>query len=372
MKLAIVRQRYNPFGGAERFVERALAGLAATGADIDVTLITRNWDGAMTGQRQLRCDPFYLGRTWRDEGFRREASRLAQAGGFDLVQSHERLACCDIYRAGDGLHRAWLARRERLLGPASRFWLRLAPYHRATLAAEKAMFLGSRLRMVICISELVKREIQEHFGLDDARLPVVYNGIDPSVFNLSVRALGRETRQAFAIPEAVPLFLFLGSGFERKGLATVLSALPDEAWLLVVGKDKRTGHYRRLAESLGIAGRVRFAGPQKEVTRFYAAADAFVFPTVYEPFGNVVLEAMACGLPVLTTPDCGGAELVRDGGNGFVLPGTDPDPWRDAMGRLMDAGKAAAMGRAAAETARHFDIAAMTSRMVALYAGLMA
>jgi UDP-glucose:(heptosyl)LPS alpha-1,3-glucosyltransferase len=294
------------------------------------------------------------------------------AGDFDLVQSHERLACCDIYRAGDGLHRAWLARRERLLDAGARFFQSLSPYHRATLAAEDAMFRGSRLRTVICISELVKREIQEHFGLDDSRLPVVYNGVDLAQFNPSAKARRSETRQQFAIPEEVPLFLFLGSGFERKGLALALAALPPEAWLLVVGKDKDTARYQQLATRLGIAGRVRFAGPQKNVARFYGAADAFVFPTVYEPFGNVILEALACGLPILTTPDCGGAELVREGENGFVLPGDDAEPWRVAMGQLLDEAGARRMGEAAAATARPFDIPTMTGRMVELYTRLMA
>ena len=372
IRLAIIRQRYNPFGGAERFVERALAGLAASGEAIDVTLITRQWSGEPAAHRQLACDPFYVGRTWRDEGFRREACRLVGAGDFDLVQSHERLACCDIYRAGDGLHRAWLARRERLLGASARFFQSLSPYHRATLAAEDAMFRGSRLRTVICISELVKREIQEHFGLDDSRLPVVYNGVDLAQFNPSAKARRSETRQQFTIPEEVPLFLFLGSGFERKGLALALAALPPEAWLLVVGKDKDTARYQQLATHLGIAGRVRFAGPQKDVARFYGAADAFVFPTVYEPFGNVILEALACGLPILTTPDCGGAELVREGENGFVLPGDDAEPWRVAMGQLLDGARARRMGEAAAATARPFDIPTMTGRMVELYTRLMA
>ncbi len=372
IRLAIIRQRYNPFGGAERFVERALAGLAASGAEIDVTLITRQWSGEAATHKQLGCDPFYVGRTWRDEGFRRRACALVQSGDFDLVQSHERLACCDIYRAGDGLHRAWLNRRARLLGAGSRFWLQASPYHRATLAAEEAMFRGSRLRSVICISELVKREIQEYFGLDDSRLPVVYNGVDLGLFNVSARTRRAETRRQFGIPDEVPLFLFLGSGYERKGLAQALAALPAGAWLLVVGKDKDSRRYAQQAERLGIASRVCFAGPQKDVTRFYGAADAFVFPTVYEPFGNVILEALACGLPILTTPDCGGAELVRAGENGFVLPGDDPEPWREAMTLLMDGAAARRMGDEAARTAQAFDIPTMTARMVQLYADLMA
>lgn len=369
MKLAIIRQRYNPYGGAERFVERALAGLERS--DLDVTLITRRWSGEEGRFRRLVCDPPYLGSTWRDASFARAARAAVTAGKFDLVQCHEKIACCDLYRAGDGLHRAWLERRARLLGPAGRVGLFLNAYHRYTLAAEEALFKSPRLKAVICISQLVKREIQEHFGLPDERLPVVYNGIDPAVFNPAVKAGGEDVRARLQVPAAAPLFLFVGSGYQRKGLDRLLAALPPEAWLLVVGKDKEEARYRHLAERLGVLPRVRFLGPQKDVRPFYGAADAFAFPTVYEPFGNVILEAMACGLPVATTPDCGGADLIVEGVNGHVRLGEDREAFADALRRLADRDYAARLGAAAAETARAYDLARMTGRMVELYGRLL-
>ena len=112
MKIAIVRQRYNPFGGAERFVERALGALADEGAE--VTLITRSWEGApREGFKQITCDPPYSrlfgGRAARDRSFSAAAQLAMAKGGFDITQSHERIPGCMIFRAGDGVHAAWLA-----------------------------------------------------------------------------------------------------------------------------------------------------------------------------------------------------------------------------------------------------------------------
>src|SRR5512147_1218730 len=103
-RVALVRQRYAHDGGAERFVSRALEALRSR--DVRLTLVTREWRGG-EGFDVLTCNPFYLGRLWRDWSFARAVCRRLEAESFDLVQSHERLACCDVYRAGDGVHREW-------------------------------------------------------------------------------------------------------------------------------------------------------------------------------------------------------------------------------------------------------------------------
>ena len=108
VRLAIIRQRYTPFGGAERFVERALHALAKRG--VELTLLTRRWPGG--AQRLFTpviVNPPYVGRLWRDRGFARAVRTTLAASGATLVQSHERIDCCDIYRAGDGVHSVRLA-----------------------------------------------------------------------------------------------------------------------------------------------------------------------------------------------------------------------------------------------------------------------
>ena len=128
MKLAIVRQTYTPYGDAERFVARALDALRAQGVDVEV--IARRWMGDVAG---IACNPFYLGRTWRDAGFARCVRRVIASGRYDLVQSHERIPGCHIFRAGDGVHATWLELSGKPLACVS-------AWHTYTLAAEAAMF----------------------------------------------------------------------------------------------------------------------------------------------------------------------------------------------------------------------------------------
>ena len=112
MRLGIVRQRYTPFGGAERFVERAIDTLIGRG--VHVRVYTRSWPAERAGQVEpVICNPYFIGGVWRDAGFARAVREALARDRPDLVQTHERIAGCDIFRAGDGVHRAWLAERLR-------------------------------------------------------------------------------------------------------------------------------------------------------------------------------------------------------------------------------------------------------------------
>jgi UDP-glucose:(heptosyl)LPS alpha-1,3-glucosyltransferase len=371
MKLAIVRQKYTPFGGAERFVERALAALRAN--SVDVSIVAREWQGDAAGEiHGVRIDPFYLGRTWRDAGFARGVQRLIAQRRFDLVQSHERIPGCDIYRAGDGVHATWLELRNKPLD-------RLAPWHRYTLAAEAAMFCHPHLRAVICNSRMVRDDIARRFGVADEKLQVIYSGVDLDAFHprlretlgdsLRKKVLG-ETHRAGA-DEAAPVILFVGSGYERKGLPTLLHALSRmnrrDARLWVVGRDKDEMLMRRLAQTLGVQHRVLFLGAQPDVRPFYGAADVFALPTMYDPFPNAALEALACGLPLVTTATCGAAELVTLA-NGALVPAGNAADLADKLDALC--GRAPAMRDAARASVSHLGLAQMAAQLMALYSRL--
>lgn len=378
MKIAIVRQRYNPFGGAERFVERALGALASEGAE--VTLITRNWDGApREGFKQITCDPPYSrlfgGRAARDRSFA-EAAKIEMAkGGFDITQSHERIPGCMIFRAGDGVHAAWLAHRARVLGPLQRLSQQCAPYHRYVLAAEREMFANPALRAVICNSQMVAEEISHFYGVDRSKLPVIYNGVDTTVFHPALADECRErTRAEAGIRADVPVLLFVGSGFERKGVPQLLRTAAQmqscATQIVIVGADRKLKAMQALASKLGLDKRVRFTGPLKDVRPWYGAADGFVLPTLYDPCPNAALEALACGLPLLTSTTCGAQEWVASGVNGWVVDAVDET---DLTRRLDDlsalAGNAGARNAARASV-EALTLPAMAERLLALYRGL--
>lgn len=378
MNIAIVRQRYNPYGGAERFVERALGALVQEGAE--VTLITRSWDGApAAGFAQITCDPPYSrlwgGRAARDASFARCAQQAMAEGGFDITQSHERIPGCRIFRAGDGVHAAWLEHRARARGGLTRWLDRLSGFHRYILAQERAMLTHPALARVICNSRLVAEEMQRYYGVPEEKLVLIENGVDLEHFHPRLAAAHRvELRGRLGIAAEAPLFLYVGGGFERKGVPRLLRAFAamasQEAHLLVVGGDRSLKAMSRLADSLGIGERVVFTGPQKDVRPYYGAADAFVLPTLYDPMPNAALEALACGLPTITSSSCGIAARIRAGENGYVGDALDLPLLTRHLEALAAPGRAAAMRDAARASVEDLSLSAMAERLVALYRSL--
>jgi UDP-glucose:(heptosyl)LPS alpha-1,3-glucosyltransferase len=369
-RIALVRSRYDPSGGAERFVQGAVAALQGEGASL--TIVTRSWpdhDGSA-----IVLDPFHVGSLWRDRGFAAAVCAELARRRFDLVQSHERIACCDVYRAGDGVHAEWLAQRARVQSALAAFATRMSPHHRYLLAAERALFTSPRLRAVICNSQMVRGEIAQRFGTPLDKLVLIRNSVDAAAFHPKARGeMGPAVRQQLAIPEHATVVLHVGSGFQRKGVATFLHALARASgapWGIVVGKDKRSPRYVALAAKLGLAARARFVGSVSDVRPYYAAADSFLLATLYDPFPNAALEAMASGLPVVTTSACGTAELLAEGETGFVRDALDVAGLADALGRL-DPASAARMGANARDAVAGLTPQTMAREYLALYRRLL-
>ncbi|MHB8623212.1 MAG: glycosyltransferase family 4 protein [Sulfuricaulis sp.] len=369
-QVALIRQRYVHDGGAERFVARALAALKAR--NVQLTLVTRQWRGA-EGFDVLTCDPFFLGRLWRDWSFARAVCRALQIRPFDLVQSHERLSCCDIFRAGDGVHREWLKQRARTHRLGRRLATTLNPYHHYVKVAEQRLFNSPRLQAIICNSRMVREEIRQYFSVAETKLHVIYSGVDTRVYHPDLKRYRAQIRSRHGIPVAATLFLFVGSGFERKGMAVLLeamAALAANAFLLVVGRDRHISRFHARAKDLGLERRVIFIGSQDDVKPYYGAADALVLPTLYDPFPNVALEAMASGLPVITSFKSGAAELIVDGKNGFVCDALDVPALVRHL-RSVTPESAPALGAQARATVKDMDLAHLSAAMLRLYDGLL-
>lgn len=365
--LALIRQRYTQDGGAERFVERTITALHDR--DVALTILARQWSGTDKAS-WLECNPFYIGRLWRDWSFSKSVCQKIKQIDVDLVQSHERIPCCDVYRAGDGVHREWLKQRNRNLGWFGKLGIVVNPYHYYVKAAEKALFESPRLKAVICNSKMVKEEIKQYFPIRDDKLHVIYNGVDTKVFHPDLKRHRDEVREKYDIPKDATVFLFVGSGFERKGLAAVLTAmmaLSDKAYLLVVGKDKKESKFRHLAQSRYLDQRVIFAGRQDDVRPFYGAGDALALPTLYDPFPNVALEAMASGLPIITSSKCGAAELIENGREGFVCDAHDQKRLSEYMNLLLAKDFNQKMGQEACKRVSALTLEQMREHMLGLY-----
>jgi UDP-glucose:(heptosyl)LPS alpha-1,3-glucosyltransferase len=376
MRVAIVRQRYDPHGGAERFIARALPALERASAE--VTLIARSAEG-WGAKRFLAVDPFCIGNAWRDWAFARAARRAWESGGFDLVQSHERIPGCDIYRAGDGVHAQWLDIRRASAGALERAGIELNPYHRYVCAAERRMYAHPRLRAVICNSNMVRAEILRRFGVAPAKLHVICNGVDLEHFHpRQGAALRAAARAELGAGEGDVLFAFVGSGFWRKGLDAAIGALAacgDARYrLAVAGRDRDAARFAALAREKGLGDRVRLLGGREDVRPLYAAADCFMLPTRYDPFPNSALEALAMGLPAIVGRRSGAAEALQHGENGWIC---DPEDvpglarlMREAAGAGRGAGADDSLRAAARRTAEDFGIEDMARKLTDLYATL--
>ena len=303
MKFGLVRRGYSGSGGAERYLLRFADALRAAGHDA-VLFASRQWPAeAWKGERV----------TVEGDGPREFADgldRLRPCERCDLVYSLERVWNCDAYRAGDGVHRAWLERR-RAFEPAWRSWFRRTQRkHRELLELERAVFDPKAGRLIIANSRMVAGEITRYFGLAEQRIRVIYNGVPQQAKTEDRRA---PTRAGLGISENQCAVLFAGSGWERKGLRFAMEAIErtKDALLLVAGAGKPSG--------LPASGRTKFLGEKCAVPELMEAADIFVLPTIYDPFSNACLEAMAAGLPVITTEANGFAEIMRPGEDGLVL-----------------------------------------------------
>jgi UDP-glucose:(heptosyl)LPS alpha-1,3-glucosyltransferase len=306
----------------------------------------------------------------RDLSFALASCRMLsrQREEFDIIQSHDKTLFQDIYRAGDGCHCEWLRQRWKRTGIAGKLSMLLNPYHWLILMLERMILRGHRFQKIIAISEMVKGNIMDHYGVPSEDIEVIYNGVDLEKFAPENRAAYRsEIRSAHGLLESDFVVLFAGSGFERKGMRYLLEAVESLAapvTVLVVGK----GSDKTLKDRTG-RQKVIFCGPREDIHKYYAAADLFVFPTLYEPFGNVHLEALASGLPVITTRNSGASEIIEEGVQGFVVQ--EPEDVAAIAEKiellLSDRDRTAALGRNARRLAEEFTFDKHTGRIRHLY-----
>lgn len=370
MKIAIVRQKYVSYGGAEKFSRDYILQLANAGHEVHI--FACEWAPVDLQNVHFHKVPTRnFNALTRFLSFAFNVEKLIKRERFDLIQSHERTFYQDIYRAGDGCHKEWLEIRKRHLPQWRRLWLDYNPFHRTVLEIEKYIFTPGNYRKIVAISKMVKQDIRTHYQVPDEDIAVVYNGVSLQKFSPGNReAHYRQVRQKLGVPNEATLLLTVGSGFERKGLKYLLQSLEylrsGEWRLLVVGRGD-WNRYRSYAPSR-FQDQLIYRGTVEDIEAYYAATDVFILPSIYEPFGNANLEALASGLPAVISRNCGAAELVTHKLNGMILENPSaPEEIAEHVNFLFDRLARENMGREARKLAENFPREKNADNMMRLY-----
>ncbi|MGH8068914.1 MAG: glycosyltransferase family 4 protein [Candidatus Entotheonellia bacterium] len=373
MEIGLVKRSFRLHGGGERQIGYLIEGLLAQGHGVHLFSETPPPIEPPEGLTYHTLPALPAPRAFRTLGFALVVRSSVRRADLAVTQSFDRTLGQQIYRAGEGVHREWVQRKRRSLPALARGWSHLSLFDCVLLALERRVFCETP--MIVANAQHGQDEIIHHYSVPPTRLLTIYNGVDTDRFNAGVRQRFREAqRAAWGVSADDLVLLGVGSGFHRKGLDRTIAALGQlhrrgsvHVRLVVVGKG-RPGPYRRLARQAAVADLVRFEGHRADVERCYAGADLFVLPTLYDPFANACLEAMACGLPVLTTTANGVVELIRDGINGRVLDDAlSAETLADALQDLRPWERRMAMGEAAQRTASAYPLSRTLMHTVQLY-----
>jgi UDP-glucose:(heptosyl)LPS alpha-1,3-glucosyltransferase len=360
MKIALVRSSVLRTGGVGRYVWHLANELSRFGHDVHV--ITRKYDYFANNSIQVHKIHFHVPFSFlKVIFFNNRVKRILQRESYDIVHSFDRFVDCDLYRAGEGLHKEWLSVSRKYL-PVWKNLLRLLnPLHFLLLSLEKRIFSISSTPIVTAISKRGREEIYRHYGLE--KVPVIYNGVNPDEFSLPDDKVRSSLRNELGLPEDASLVLYVGGGFFRKGLSFLIdgfSKLPIETkkktFLLVVGRGSLNSYMKKVRR-YDIQNNVFFLGSLDDTSRFYKASDIFILPSLYEPFGNVCLEALSSGLLCIFSSRCGGAEIITNDKNGFILEDpTDPNEISKLLNHCLTLSDRESISKSARDLASEFSL----------------
>lgn len=284
-KIYLIREKSSKFGGAEVYLSRLSKALSDNG--VDHQIVNSIFPKFLPSWLRIVLFNLQVCLTKREK----------------LYFSLERIVCPDVYRAGDGVHKVFLSIENKS---------KLNPLHPIYLFLERQCF--NNAKRIIANSNMIKDEIINTYSINLNKIDVVYNGIEPKKvdYSHSFNKLSKE----FNLNKGDPILLYVGSGFKRKGVEEFLEIIArlktENVQAFIIGKEKNLEYYKQLSKDLKINKKVIFTGPRQDVDDFYTISDVFLFPTRYEPFSNVILEAMSSKNAVFTTKQNGAHEILGD------------------------------------------------------------
>jgi UDP-glucose:(heptosyl)LPS alpha-1,3-glucosyltransferase len=362
MKIALINKVFSlGYGGGERYGVNLAKALCSKGIEVHLfgTVVEDVPEGeAVVHTVSAPTRPGFR----RVTGFITHTRPLVQAQDFDIVYSLTQYYPVHVFRVGGGIHKHWMTLRfpgklRRLL----RYLL--SPVNLAHLYLESRMYNPKNYQTIITNSNLCKSHVISYYQVPPNRIEVIYTGVDQRVFNLSIRDTHRKPqRSVLGLSEDDIGLLFVSNNWKRKGMESILQALyllgknARYFKLIGVGKGKKR-HFVSMAKKLGLYPQIRFLEPTREIERYYGAADVFVLPTQYDPFSNACIEAMSCGLPVITSRCNGASEIIEHKKSGFIMNHADNiKSLAFYLTCLLDQGARESMGLQAAKSVQHLTV----------------
>ncbi len=353
MKITIVRRRCGlNLGGAEGYCANVAFRFKERGHDVRIVAD----ESSVNGVSFVRARVAGRGSILKNLSFFMESQLALNRLAPSCVYGLSRVRGADFLRISDPLHAAWLElgyRDNLILAILRRFSLR----HSLLLWQERQAIRSCGY--LITNSRLVKRQLKHYYNVRPEYVFVVYTGVDHDRFRPCSKRQIQRIRRALEIGQQDVVILFAGLDYRRKGLTCLLEAvskLGKSVKIIVAGIDK-TKELELLGSKLGILDRIRWIGFRHDMERVYAAADIFCLPTSYDPFANSVLEAMACGTPVVTTRLNGAAEAVGPVDESLLIDRPDPGKLANALRYFLDLapGEKEGLREAMVEHSRNFS-----------------
>ena len=367
--IALAIEHFSRFaGGAESYAVSLAHELVRNGWEVH--LFGESWDGE---PEEAVFHPMRIPHRWpswaRMLRFALEHRRLTALRAFDVIMGFGNTIRMNVYQSHGGVHwcsamRKLYAEQNGLLRWVNRLIITLSFKHWARHWIESAPFRITPRPRIIAISQMIKDDMIRSYGIDARQAELIYNGVDTSRFNPELRnRLRGPFRQALGVSPEEVIFLFAAYELKKKGIFPLIEAtgmlkqLVGEGFRVVVaGAEPSAGISRRLAR-LGLGKTVLFTGRLRNMEECYANSDVLVLPTYYDACSLVVFEAMACGLPCITTKTNGAAGIITDGLDGFILDHPpQPGELANKMVLLLEPARRELMGNAAASKALEYTI----------------
>ena len=315
-------------GGAERYLVDLCTRMAAEGYEVHVYAEHQDEEDPRVHFHSVKTIPFP--KSLRLLSFAIKATKEIENGNYDITFGVGNTLKADILQPHGGVHWAWFWRSLRVYHHPILWTIKFlgrvfSPKQWVSGWVEDAPYQRKNLQAIIAISDMVKQDMMRWYQIPEGRITVVYNGVDIERFHPRNRQYREEIRRRYGIGEDELVILFVSNNFRMKGLGFLIRALADlkkegspHFKLLVLGRDRKPP-YIRLAKKLGISEEMVFAGTTSEIEKYYGAADLLVHPTFYDACSLTVLEALASGLPVITTASNGASGILCHGEEGWVI-----------------------------------------------------